>query len=294
LEIYEIGKVNRKWQKFLKEPLGFKIISFIKNNDSVILREIKKEFAEDNSKVSIEKVLEEALNFGLVKRGKRRYTVETVQDIKSSEIIEAKLLKLRREYKEFPSILFYALISDKLKNISNSPVIVEDGNFLKDLFYVTRCNFGSGGFFYYFVYQPFQDKFSLPLYFEHVADEQELTNFEKEIYDLLGDVNVEYVFKQFNLILLKFLDKPKIFYERHNIFLMTLVKINLLTSLGNNQYQINQKIKIDRKIAKEKQIFLREDFLKIAVKHDLLSIRVQLSKLIVGENLENEIVSQTS
>jgi hypothetical protein len=73
--------------------------------------------------------------------------------------------------------------------------------------------------------------------------EVKLTTEEQEVFALIGDIDPNYAFKQFNLILLKLREQKIIKMDKYDIFIQALVKTKWLNDLGGNSYNSNVKFK---------------------------------------------------
>ena len=149
--------------RLTRQPFFQELIDYLDQHEDVILREIKREFADA---ANIDRSIEDFIKAGYIKRENKRYylslpLLESLEDlhldqevfIRDDSPLYQELLELRFE--------------TRLSNQTNAAVLLEETDFQRD-------------------------KLTLANYFYKMQRQYPLSEAQKPLYVILGDVNPEY------------------------------------------------------------------------------------------------------
>lgn len=202
IKIINPSRLTRK--SFFQE-----LIDYLDQHETVILREIKREF-EDVA--NIDRLIEEYIKAGYIRRENKRYYltlpfVESLEDllldqevfIRDDTPLYQELLELRFE--------------TQLSNQTNAAVLLEETDFLRD-------------------------KLTLANYFYKMQRQYPLSEAQKPLYAVLGDVNPEYALKYMTTFLLKYVRKDELMQKRRDIFVDSLVILGYIQQNEAGKYEL--------------------------------------------------------
>lgn len=185
------------------------LIDYLDQHEAVILREIKREF-EDVA--NIDRSIEEYIKAGYIRRENKRYSltlpfVESLEDllldqevfIRDDTPLYQELLELRFE--------------TQLSNQTNAAVLLEETDFQRD-------------------------KLTLANYFYKMQHQYPLSEAQKPLYAVLGDVNPEYALKYMTTFLLKYVRKDELMQKRRDIFVDSLVILGYIRQNEAGKYEL--------------------------------------------------------
>ena len=190
-------------------PFFQELIDYLDQHEAVILREIKREF---EGVASIDRSIEEFIKAGYIKRENKRYyltlpLLESLDDlcldqevfIRNDSPLYQELLELRFE--------------TQLSNQTNAAVLLEETDFLRD-------------------------ELTLANYFYKMQRQYPLSEAQKPLYAVLGDVNPEYALKYMTTFLLKYVRKDELMQKRRDIFVDSLVILGYIRKNEAGKYEL--------------------------------------------------------
>lgn len=195
--------------RLTRQPLFEKIINYLDKQDDVILREIKREFA---GFPNLDRFMEECIKAGYIRRENKRYyqqlplldnlenlTLDQEIFIRDDSPIYQELLNLRFE--------------TQLVNQTNAAILLEKTDFQRD-------------------------KLTLSNYFYKMQRQYPLSEEQKPLYAILGDVNPEYALKYMTTFLLKYVRKDELLQKRRDIFVDSLVILGYIRQNEAGKYEL--------------------------------------------------------
>lgn len=190
-------------------PFFQELIDYLDQHEAVILREIKRDF---EGVANIDRSIEEYIKAGYIRRENKRYyltlpLVESLEDlcldqeifIRNDSPLYQELLELRFE--------------TQLSNQTNAAVLLEETDFLRD-------------------------ELTLANYFYKMQRQYPLSEAQKPLYAVLGDVNPEYALKYMTTFLLKYVRKDELMQKRRDIFVDSLVILGYIRKNEAGKYEL--------------------------------------------------------
>ena len=194
--------------RLTRQPFFIDLVDYLDQHDDVILREIKAQFPD----VSVDKLMEEYIKAGLIRRENKRYSL----NLPFLESIDSLVLDQEIFARE-DSPVYHALLEQtfetELRNQTNAAILVEKSDFARE-------------------------KMTLSNYFYKVKHQYPLTEKQQELYAILGDVNPEYALKYMTTFLLKFLKKDQLIQKRRDIFVESLVVLGYVVQNEEEKYEL--------------------------------------------------------
>ena len=195
--------------RLTRQPFFQQLIDYLDQREEVILREIKREFA---GVANIDRSIEEYIKAGYIKREKKRYYltlpfVESLEDLRLDQ--EAFIRDDSPLYQE----LLEQRFETQLSNRTNAAVLLEETDFLRD-------------------------KLTLANYFYKMQRQYPLSEAQKPLYDVLGDINPEYALKYMTTFLLKYVRKDELMQKRRDIFVDSLVILGFIRQNEAGKYEL--------------------------------------------------------
>ena len=195
--------------RLTRQPFFQELIDYLDQHEDVILREIKREFADA---ANIDRSIEDFIKAGYIKRENKRYylslpLLESLEDlhldqevfIRDDSPLYQELLELRFE--------------TRLSNQTNAAVLLEETDFQRD-------------------------KLTLANYFYKMQRQYPLSEAQKPLYAILGDVNPEYALKYMTTFLLKYVRKDELMQKRRDIFVDSLVILGYIRQNEAGKYEL--------------------------------------------------------
>ena len=191
-------------QLFFKE-----LIQYLDQHETVILREIKREFEGVSN---IDRSIEDYIKAGYIRRENKRYYltlpfVESLEDLRLDQ--EVFIRDDSPLYQELLELRF----ETQLSNQTNASVLLEETDFLRD-------------------------KLTLANYFYKMQRQYPLSEAQKPLYAVLGDVNPEYALKYMTTFLLKYVRKDELMQKRRDIFVDSLVILGYIRQNEAGKYEL--------------------------------------------------------
>ena len=195
--------------RLTRQPFFQELIHYLDQHEEVILREIKREFAAVSN---IDRSIEEYIKAGYIRRESKRYYLtlpflDNLSDlrldqevfIRDDSPLYQKLLEMRFE--------------TQLSNQTNAAILLEETDFLRD-------------------------KLTLNNYFYKMQRQYPLSEAQKPLYEILGDVNPEYALKYLTTFLLKYVRKDELVQKRRDIFVDSLVRLGYICNNSEGKYEL--------------------------------------------------------
>ena len=195
--------------RLTRQPFFQELIDYLDQHEDVILREIKREFADA---ANIDRSIEDFIKAGYIKRENKRYylslpLLESLEDlhldqevfIRDDSPLYQELLELRFE--------------TRLSNQTHAAVLLEETDFQRD-------------------------KLTLANYFYKMQRQYPLSEAQKPLYVILGDVNPEYALKYMTTFLLKYVRKDELMQKRRDIFVDSLVILGYIRQNEAGKYEL--------------------------------------------------------
>ena len=191
-------------QSFFKE-----LIQYLDQHEAVILREIKRAF---EGVANIDRSIEDYIKAGYIRRENRRYYltlpfVESLEDLCLDQ--EVFIRDDSPLYQELLELRF----DTRLSNQTNAAVLLEETDFLRD-------------------------KLTLANYFYKMQRQYPLSEAQKPLNAVLGDVNPEYALKYMTTFLLKYFRKDELMQKRRDIFVDSLVILGYIRQNEAGKYEL--------------------------------------------------------
>ena len=202
IKIINPSRLTRK--SFFQE-----LIDYLDQHETVILREIKREF---EGVANIDRSIEEYIKAGYIRRENKRYyltlpLVESLEDLRLDQ--EVFIHDDSPLYQELLELRF----ETQLSNQTNAAVLLEETDFLRD-------------------------KLTLANYFYKMQRHYPLSEAQKPLYAVLGDVNPEYALKYMTTFLLKYVHKDELMQKRRDIFVDSLVILGYIRQNEAGKYEL--------------------------------------------------------
>ena len=206
--------------KLTRQPFFNDLIQYLAAHDEVTLRQLKQEFSHVSH---LERSIEAYVQAGYIKRKDKRYCNQfsLVTDTDHIQLDQQLFVDTDSSvYEELLSLTFQT----ELGNQTNEAVIVEQTGISRE-------------------------ELTLSNYFYKLREGLPLSDSQRPLYQLLGDVNQEYALKYMTTFLLKFGRKDVVKQKRPDIFVQALALLGYLEPLDEQGYGL--KLTFD----KEKLIF---------------------------------------
>ena len=193
--------------RLTRQPFFINLVDYLDQHDDVILREIKAQFPD----VAVDKLMEEYIKAGLIRRENKRYFLN-LPFLESIDNLSLDQEIFVREDSPVYQALLEKTFETELRNQTNAAILVESTDFAREK--MTQSN-----------------------YFYKVKNQYPLTK-QQELYAVLGDVNPEYALKYMTTFLLKFLKKDQLMQKRRDIFVDSLVVLGYIVQNEEGKYEL--------------------------------------------------------
>ena len=194
--------------RLTRQPFFIDLVDYLDQHDDVILREIKAQFPD----VSVDKLMEEYIKAGLILRENKHYFLN-LPFLESTDGLALDKEIFVREDSPVYQDLVEKTFETELHNQTNAAILIEHTDFARQ-------------------------KMTLSNYFYKVKNQYPLTEAQQKLYDILGDVNPEYVLKYMTTFLLKFLKKDQLMQKRRDIFVDSLVVLGYIVQNEAGKYEL--------------------------------------------------------
>ncbi|WP_311164174.1 DUF1803 domain-containing protein [Streptococcus cristatus] len=203
--------------RLTRQPLFEKLINYLDQQDDVILREIKREFA---GFPNLDRFMEECIKAGYIRRENKRYYQQVPLLEKLENLSLDQEIFIRDDspiYQELLNLSF----ETQLANQTNAAILLEKTDFQRD-------------------------KLTLSNYFYKMQRQYPLSEEQKPLYAILGDVNPEYALKYMTTFLLKYVRKDELLQKRRDIFVDSLVILGYIRQNEAGKYELQARFDKER------------------------------------------------
>ena len=195
--------------RLTRQPLFEKLINYLDQHNDVILREIKREFA---GFPNLDRFMEECIKAGYIRRENKRYyqQVPLLENLENLSLDQEIFIRDDSPiYQELLNLSFEI----QLANQTNAAILLEKTDFQRD-------------------------KLTLSNYFYKMQRQYPLSEEQKPLYAILGDVNPEYALKYMTTFLLKYVRKDELLQKRRDIFVDSLVTLGYIRQNEAGKYEL--------------------------------------------------------
>ncbi|RSI22453.1 DUF1803 domain-containing protein [Streptococcus sanguinis] len=212
IKIINPSRLTRK--SFFQE-----LIDYLDQHETVILREIKREFEGVSN---IDRSIEEYIKAGYIQRENKRYYL-TLPFVESLEDLRLDQEVFIRDDSPLYQELLEQRFETQLSNQTNAALLLEETDFQRD-------------------------KLTLANYFYKMQRQYPLSEAQKPLYAVLGDVNPEYALKYMTTFLLKYVRKDELMQKRRDIFVDSLVILGYIRQNEAGKYELQASFDKERLI----------------------------------------------
>ncbi len=196
-----------------RQPFFQALINYLHEHQDVTLRQIKAAFEGEKN---LDRQLDAYIEAGYIHRKNRRYQ----NAFRLLDSLDG--LSLDQEiFVDTESALFDQLkevtFHRQMTNATNDLIIEEDVDLMRE-------------------------NLTLDSYFYKMRTQEELSEDQKKLYAILGDVNPDYALKYMTSFLLKFTRKDKVIQRRSDIFVQALVTLDFLEEISPQTYALTMEM----------------------------------------------------
>ena len=196
-----------------RQPFFQALIHYLHEHQDVTLRQIKAAFEGEKN---LDRQLDAYIEAGYIHRKNRRYQ----NAFRLLDSLDG--LSLDQEiFVDTESALFDQLkevtFRRQMTNATNDLIIEEDVDLMRE-------------------------NLTLDSYFYKMRTQEELSEDQKKLYAILGDVNPDYALKYMTSFLLKFTRKDKVIQRRPDIFVQALVTLDFLEEISPQSYVLTMEM----------------------------------------------------
>ena len=196
-----------------RQPFFQALIHYLHQHQDVTLRQIKAAFEGEKN---LDRQLDAYIEAGYIRRENRRYQ-------KAFRLLDSLVgLSLDQEiFVDTESTLFDQVkeitFRRQMTNSTNDLVIEEEVDLVRE-------------------------RLTLDSYFYKMRTQEELSEDQKKLYAILGDVNPDYALKYMTSFLLKFTRKERVIQRRSDIFVEALVILGFLEQVAPQTYALTMEV----------------------------------------------------
>ena len=196
-----------------RQPFFQALIHYLHQHQDVTLRQIKAAFEGEKN---LDRQLDAYIEAGYIRRENRRYQ-------KAFRLLDSLVgLSLDQEiFVDTESALFDQVkeitFRRQMTNSTNGLVIEEEVDLVRE-------------------------RLTLDSYFYKMRTQEELSEDQKKLYAILGDVNPDYALKYMTSFLLKFTRKERVIQRRSDIFVEALVILGFLEQVAPQTYALTMEV----------------------------------------------------
>ena len=206
-----------------RQPFFQALIHYLHQHQDVTLRQIKAAFEGEKN---LDRQLDAYIEAGYIRRENRRYQ-------KAFRLLDSLVgLSLDQEiFVDTESTLFDQVkeitFRRQMTNSTNDLVIEEEVDLVRE-------------------------RLTLDSYFYKMRTQEELSEDQKKLYVILGDVNPDYALKYMTSFLLKFTRKERVIQRRSDIFVEALVILGFLEQVAPQTYALTMEVDPEQLIFRKK------------------------------------------
>ncbi|WP_165211725.1 DUF1803 domain-containing protein [Streptococcus tangpeifui] len=195
--------------KLTRQTFFQALINYLSQHSDVSLRQIKQEFGGTEH---LDRKLEDYIQAGYIERRERRYYLNLTPLENIGQLSLGDKVILDRDssvYQELKSLVF----KTRLTNTTNEAILVEWTDFERNT--LTLSN-----------------------YFHRLRTSFPLSQEQRKLYAILGDVNPDYTLKYMTSFLLKFANKDLVKQKRPDIFVQSLNQLGYIEEVEAGTYSL--------------------------------------------------------
>ena len=180
-----------------RQPFFQALIHYLHEHQDVTLRQIKAAFEGEKN---LDRQLDAYIEAGYIHRKNRRYqnAFRLLDSLDGLSLDQEIFVDTESElFDQLKEITF----CQQMTNATNDLVIEEEVDLMRE-------------------------RLTLDSYFYKMRTQEELSEDQKKLYAILGDVNPDYALKYMTSFLLKFTRKDKVIQRRSDIFVQALVTLD--------------------------------------------------------------------
>ena len=196
-----------------RQPFFQALIHYLHQHQDVTLRQIKAAFEGEKN---LDRQLDAYIEAGYIRRENRRYQnafslLDSLEGLSlDQEIFVDTESALFDQVKEIT-------FRRQMTNSTNDLVIEEEVDLVRE-------------------------RLTLDSYFYKMRTQEELSEDQKKLYVILGDVNPDYALKYMTSFLLKFTRKERVIQRRADIFVEALVILDFLEQVAPQTYALTMEV----------------------------------------------------
>ena len=205
--------------RMTRQPFFQALIHYLHEHQDVTLRQIKAAFEGEKN---LDRQLDAYIEAGYIHRKNRRYQ----NAFRLLDSLDG--LSLDQEiFVDTESALFDQLkevtFRRQMTNATNDLIIEEDVDLMRE-------------------------NLTLDSYFYKMRTQEELSEDQKKLYAILGDVNPDYALKYMTSFLLKFTRKDRVIQRRPDIFVQALVTLDFVEEISPQSYVLTMEMDLEQLI----------------------------------------------
>ena len=196
-----------------RQPFFQALINYLHEHQDVTLRQIKAAFEGEKN---LDRQLEAYIEAGYIHRKNRRYqnAFSLLGSLEGLSLDQEIFVDTESElFDQLKEITF----CQQMTNATNDLVIEEEVDLMRE-------------------------NLTLDSYFYKMRAQEELSEEQKKLYAILGDVNPNYALKYMTSFLLKFTRKDKVIQRRSDIFVQALVTLDFLEEISPQTYALTMEM----------------------------------------------------
>ena len=196
-----------------RQPFFQALINYLHEHQDVTLRQIKAAFEGEKN---LDRQLDAYIEAGYIGRENRRYqnAFSLLDSLEGLSLDQEIFVDTESElFDQLKEITF----CQQMTNAINDLVIEEDVDLMRE-------------------------RLTLNSYFYKMRTQEELSEDQKKLYQILGDVNPDYALKYMTSFLLKFTRKERVIQRRSDIFVEALVILGFLEQVAPQTYALTMEV----------------------------------------------------
>ena len=196
-----------------RQPFFQALIHYLHQHQDVTLRQIKAAFEGEKN---LDRQLDAYIEAGYIGRANRRYqnAFQLLDSLEGLSLDQEIFVDTESDlFAQLKDITFHR----QMTNSTNDLVIEEEVDLVRE-------------------------RLTLDSYFYKMRTQEELSEDQKKLYQILGDVNPDYALKYMTSFLLKFTRKERVIQRRSDIFVEALVILGFLEQVAPQTYALTMEV----------------------------------------------------
>ena len=206
-----------------RQPFFQALIHYLHQHQDVTLRQIKAAFKGEKN---LDRQLDAYIEAGYIGRANRRYqnAFQLLDSLEGLSLDQEIFVDTESDlFTQLKDITFHR----QMTNSTNDLVIEEEVDLVRE-------------------------RLTLDSYFYKMRTQEELSEDQKKLYVILGDVNPDYALKYMTSFLLKFTRKERVIQRRADIFVEALVILDFLEQVAPQTYALTMEMDPEQLIFRKK------------------------------------------